>query len=150
MLDLTGSFDDKEISTNCWILCILPSWHKFLIKDLHHQLFRARQLGDTYMKWLLPLLLYQQAHITATRVTEYVVYMCNVWPIPNPLKKITFFEGSAQNKLSNDGFCKKFGLQMSGPANGVPSSRKDLCFGFTRFRNQNYEVCMENVFDFER
>ena len=63
------------------------------------------------MKWLLPLLLYQRAHITATRVTEYVVYMRNVWLIPKPLKKITCFEGSTQNKRSNIGFCMKFGLR---------------------------------------
>ena len=30
------------------------------------------------MKWILPLLRYQRAHITATQVTEYDVYMRNV------------------------------------------------------------------------
>ena len=28
---------------------------------------------------------------------------------------------------------------MSGPANGVRSSGKDLCFGFTRFHHKNYK-----------
>ena len=80
----------------------LQKFDDFLCATAHRQLFRSRQFSGTYMKWILMLLfpLYQRAHITATRGTEYVFYLTKSFALYRNRWRKNLFSKKVIRKIS--------------------------------------------------